>query len=162
MPKSRARKVSFKRIAKSITGISTPVFGVSWEPPKDERELVRRLVVFLEDRRALYYPMDLEYFPWVTESVQEIRKAITETLQLAPEDSNLYGPLQAMRAACRKYLDESEVQPGRTYDYRHDVHITMALGELRAACGIQLARLCSAYGVDVSVELARILPSEKD
>jgi hypothetical protein len=49
-------KTTFKKIAKSLTGISTPVFGVSWTPPESDREVVRKLVVFLEDRRALYSP----------------------------------------------------------------------------------------------------------
>ena len=53
-------RVTFKTIAKSLTGISTPVFGVSWNPPKTEREIARQLLVLLEDRRALYNPFDIE------------------------------------------------------------------------------------------------------
>lgn len=45
--------------ARRVTGISTPVFGVSWsDPGPSETEIVRRFLVFLEDRRVLYNPFD--------------------------------------------------------------------------------------------------------
>ena len=92
--------VSFKKVALRITGFSTPIFGVSWNPPEDKREIVRRLVTFLEDRRVLYQPYEVEYGPWVTTSVLEIRQELTETLKKCPEDPALIEPLRAMRAAC--------------------------------------------------------------
>ena len=51
MPKP---SIAFKEIASRITGISIPVFGVSWNPPEAERKIVRETFIFLEDRRALY------------------------------------------------------------------------------------------------------------
>ncbi len=39
--------------ARRVTGISTPVFGVSWsDPGPSETEIVRRFLMFLEDRRC--------------------------------------------------------------------------------------------------------------
>ncbi|WP_413814120.1 hypothetical protein [Mesorhizobium sp. Root172] len=39
--------------------MSTPVFGVSWsDPSPSETEIVRRVLVFLEDRRVLSNPFD--------------------------------------------------------------------------------------------------------
>ena len=54
-------RVPFLEVARRITGISTPVFGVSWNPPEEKREIVRSLVAFLEDRRALYADYFMEY-----------------------------------------------------------------------------------------------------
>jgi hypothetical protein len=58
--KGRSR-VRFADIGKCITGLSTPIFGLSWNPPETQRDIVGRLVAFLEDRRALYadYIMEL-------------------------------------------------------------------------------------------------------
>jgi hypothetical protein len=42
-------KFGFKTLAKRITGISLPVFGVSWNPPMPERDIVRETFIFLED-----------------------------------------------------------------------------------------------------------------
>lgn len=150
----------FTEIARRITGISTPVFGVSWNPPEDKREVVRKLVAFLEDRRALYADYHMEYGPWVEQSVLEMRSHLTQILQNCPEDQELTEPIRAMRAACRKFLN-SVGHPGRRHRgrYFHEAAIWQALGEMRGIFGLHLARLCAAYGIDVEPELATIFPS---
>jgi hypothetical protein len=155
----RKHRIPFADIAKRITGISTPVFGVSWTPPKSKRDIVRRLVTFLEDRRALYAQYHMEYSPWVDKSVLEIRAELTDILKTCPDDELLTGSIRALRAACRKYLDEIG-HPGKRKHmiHPHEAEMWQALGELRAVFGIHLARLCSAYGVDVEPELASIFP----
>jgi Family of unknown function (DUF6650) len=50
----------FKEILSRLTGISVPVFGVSWNPPEADRAVVKRVVAFLEDRRVLYAPSEME------------------------------------------------------------------------------------------------------
>jgi hypothetical protein len=150
-------RLSFRKIADRITGLSTPVFGISWTPPEDKREVVRRLVAFLEDRRALYQGFHMEYSPWVEQSVLEMRKELTNVLQTCAEDQELTGPIRGMRAACRKFLNEVG-HPGRRHSMRNEAALWQALGELRGVFGLHLARLCAAYGVDVEPELATILP----
>jgi len=154
------KRTSFKKIALSITGLSTPVFGVSWNPPRDKRDIVRRLVTFLEDRRVLYQPDEMEYGPWVTDSVLDMRRELTETLKGCPEDPELVEPLKAMRAACRKYLDGTDPHQRRIpHPRRREFIFAQALGELRGVFGLHLARLCVAYGIDVEAELTSLLPA---
>ena len=62
-------KIPFKKIVKSLTGISTPVFGISWNPPETDREIVSKLVIFLEDRRALYNAYNIETPMFVNQSI---------------------------------------------------------------------------------------------
>ena len=154
---TRRHRVPFLDVARRITGISTPVFGVSWSPPENTRDIARRLVAFLEDRRALYAEYNMEYGPWVIESVLEIRSELTAILQACPEETNLTDPMRAMRAACRKFLDDvGHHENMRRFPYMEGMWL--GLGELRAIFGLHLARLCAAYGVDVEPELASILP----
>jgi len=154
------KMIPFKKIAHSITGFSTPIFGVSWNPPEDKREIVRRLVAFLEDRRALYQPYGMEYGPWVTNSVLEMRRELTDTLKQCPEDPALVEPLKAMRAACRKYLNETDPHRRRIHSpYGGHLLYASALGELRGVFGLHLARLCVAFGIAVEAELASIFPA---
>jgi len=153
-------KLSSKEVARRITGTSTPLFGVSWNPPEDKREVVRRLFAFLEDRRSLYADFHGEYGPWVERSVLEMRQELNEILKACPEDDNLTGPMRAMRAACRKFLDEMGPPDSdkRVY-YPREAVMWQALGELRGIFGLHVARLSAAFGVDVEPELATILPA---
>lgn len=50
----------FKEILSRLTGISVPVFGVSWNPPEADCAVGKRAVAFLEDRRVLYAPSKME------------------------------------------------------------------------------------------------------
>ena len=151
-------KINFKKIAKSFTGFSTPVFGVSWSPPESDREIVRRLITFFEDRRALYNPYNIETTMWVIKSVLEIRKKLTETLETLDENSDISPHLRAMRAACRKFMDEIEKQKRGRYPFWGDIFTS--LGEMRAIFGIHIAQLCVKYGIDIEGDLATILPIE--
>ncbi|MBN1460263.1 MAG: hypothetical protein JXA57_12065 [Armatimonadetes bacterium] len=155
------KRMKAKEIASRITGLSCPIFGVSWNPPESQRKIVRDLVTFLEDRRALYQPYFMEHGPWVEQSVLEIRGALTEALQRSPEEDNLIQPLRAMRAACRKFLDTVTghgIFPRG--HYHHEALNWSALGELRGVFGLHLARLCVSFGIDVEAELASTFPSE--
>lgn len=151
--------IKFGKIAKSLTGFSTPFFGVSWNPPDTDRDIVRKLILFLEDRRALYNPYNIETPMFVEQSILEIRKELTEILKKIGADQNLSPHLRAMRAACRKYMNTVGVQNGRRFYGRND-EVLVALGELRAVFGIQIGQLAVKYGIDVEDELASILPLE--
>lgn len=145
-------KINFKRIVRRLTGISTHIFGVSWHPRESDREIVKKLIKFLEDRRALYNPYNLETPIWVTASVLQIRKKLTETLEKIEERSDIARHVQAMRAACRKFMDKVEKQKKNRRPRSEDFFI--ALGEMRAIFGIHIAQLCVKYGIDVEEDLA--------
>ena len=95
--------VKFAEIAKRLTGLSTPIFGLSWNPPESERSVAQRVVAQLEDRRVLYNPSEMEVPHHCVTSVLEIRRLLTGELGALDEKSELAGSLRAMRAACRKY-----------------------------------------------------------
>lgn len=44
--------MTFKEIASKITGVSFPVFGVSWNPGKPDIKIAQEVINFLEDRRV--------------------------------------------------------------------------------------------------------------
>lgn len=151
-------KIPFRKIAKNLTGISTPIFGVSWQPTENEQDVARKLLVFLEDRRALYNPYNIEMPEYVDRSIIEIRHELTDTLKNLDEDSEISPHLRAMRAACRKFLNQTASRHRHSYHGRENAEFFAALGELRAIFGIHIAQLCVKYGVDIEEELAAILP----
>ncbi len=85
----------------------------------------------------------------------EIRKALTDSIQQLPENSNAIHCLRAMRAACREYLDKHDDGFGFP---PHKYLIN--LGRLRTVFGYYIAQLAIMYGIDIEGELAQILPLE--
>jgi hypothetical protein len=155
--------IRFQEIVSRITsalapfsGVSIPVFGVSWTPPEPDRNIVRRVLARLEDRRALYYPYDLENPNWVEQSIIEIRRDLSDALGEVSEESVASEAFAVMRRACREFLDEA--QDARYGAIRPFEDYFMALGKMRYVVGIQVARLSVAYGIDVEDELSSILP----
>jgi hypothetical protein len=146
------RALKFRTLASRITGISVPVFGVQWNPPKAECDVVRNLLVFLEDRRALFNEFPLETQNEVEGSVQKIREKLTEAIAALPENSEAVASFRAMRLACREYLDSLKKQMYNQW--------LIDLGRLRGVFGYQCVLLAVKFGVDIEPQLASIVPPE--
>ena len=160
MSKAGSIKLKGKQLAKRLTGISTPIGGISWTPPIDERNVAKQLLVFLEDRRALYMPYDMEVGPYVMHSIIEIRQRLTSDLEQISRSSVLGESISAMRASCRKFLTETQDDPKKMRHWRIEGLVWQALGELRAVCGIHIARIACAYDLQIEEQLIPILPAE--
>lgn len=160
--------MKFNDITSRLTGISIPVFGISWTPPASERDAAKRVVAFLEDRRVLYNPSELEVPEHCVRSIVDIRRYLTEELQKIDGDVELAKQLRAMRAACRKFLDTVQapndyhniVEHGFSRGHFASWVFLSALGELRGVFGLHLAQIAAAYGLDVEDDLALILPAK--
>lgn len=108
--------MNFRDVFRNLTGISTPFFGVSWETPISEKEIAKRILVFLEGRRVLYEPEYVEVAIYCIDSVLQIRDYLTIELQNAAieADINLY--IREMRMACNMFLSNF-----RKEDYEYSV-----------------------------------------
>ena len=42
-----------------MTGLSCPIFGISWNPSEDETAIAARIIRYLEDRRVLFNPSEM-------------------------------------------------------------------------------------------------------
>lgn len=152
-------KFKGKTLLSRLTGISLPVVGgVSWTPPIDEQRKASKFLTYLEDRRVLFHPYDMEIGDYVVQSVLDIRERLTADLEDINKSSVLGETLMAMRAACRKFLDEVQQPPNRRYYL--EPNFINCMGELRALFGIHIARLAYVYDLEVGGELALILPPE--
>lgn len=150
--------------ARRITGFSTPIGGLEWQPPRDEVDILRELLVALEDRRALYTDYTEENQSAVYKSVEKIREALTQAKSQLPEESRAMGHLTAMRAACRKYCDTvQKLSRGGGGPY----HVSYpdfyeALGAFRAIMGLQIFALVQMFGIQVESSLTAIFPPDKE
>ncbi|WP_105384358.1 DUF6650 family protein [Neorhizobium alkalisoli] len=161
---------------KRITGFSTPVFGVSWNPPASDRDAVRKLLAFLEDSRALFNPYSAEVEDHVIASIHAIRRECVTAVGTLGENAPGMENVRAIGAACRRFLDEPyptfddimdrrrdpyferDESSGRLRQGTHPAAFFTALGELRAFVGLQIAMLSSLYDIDIHGDLVRILP----
>jgi len=151
-----------------ITGFSIgPFGGLQWaEPGLTDKEKVRRFLIFLEDRRVLYNPDALEVRSQVEESVKQIRETCVGTLQELGEGDFAVVPIRAIQQACRRFQDESHMvfRLLMTCPHMNDPNAGFftALGAMRATIGYQVALLAGHYDLEVSEQLARILPFDID
>lgn len=159
-----------------LTGFSTPVFGISWNPPSSDRDAVRKFLAFLEDRRALFNPMPAEVEDHVISSIYTIREECVKAVGAVSDKAPAAEHIRAIGAACRRFLDEpyptfDDIMERRRDPYfereeragrlRHGTHLAAfftALGEFRAFVGMRVAVLSSAYDIDIKGDLARIVP----
>jgi hypothetical protein len=158
-------KLTYQEIKSRLTGFSLPFFGISWQPDESEIKVARRIIAFLEDRRVLYSPNELEVPRHCIDSIQEIRRYLTDEIGKLSQRSELHNDLQFLRASCRKFLDN-------IHNAQHDIEnswdfssfsgwvFLTALGELRGVFGIGISKIAIAYGLNVAGDLGNIIPIE--
>lgn len=156
-------KTMIAETARRITGISLPIGGVQWaDPGPSDADRVRGFLSELEDRRVLYNPDWLEVRGQVDQSIIEIRRICTEALKTFSPSGFAALPIRNIRAACRRYLDESGTEFRHVGFHTHRDDMTpgafLALGAFRAAVGHEVARLAARYDIEVEGDLATILP----
>lgn len=150
--------------ARRITGISTPFGGVQWaDPGPSDTEIVRKFILFLEDRRVLYNPMILEVESEVEHSIHQIREESTKTLQALPAKAFGVIPIRTIRAACRRFHDDEREDfrnfgGGPWRGRGENAGFFMALGAFRATIAQQVTYLAAHYDLDVEGDLASVLP----
>jgi len=161
MSKSEKTKLKGRELAARLTGILTPMSGISWKPPFDERDKAQQLLVYLAGQRALHYPYDREIGSFIVQSILDTRQRLTRDIEALSTDTLLRKILRAMQAACRKFLDENQ-SPSAGYGGPYQAQLLCTLGELRALLGIHIARIAFAYDLEVDARLADILPPEPE
>jgi hypothetical protein len=136
--------------------------GTTWEMTKGDKDIARRVIRFLEDRRVLFgergrHPGDAEY---CLESVRQMRTYLGEQLIAEGTGKVLTQALQEMQRACRRFIDEAG--PGAEHFRANRERFLVAAGELRATFGIYVAALANKYKLTVDDDLKSILPMQAD
>ena len=88
-----------------LNGFSTSLGGISWNKTTSSKEMFTRLLFFLESKRILVNPIELEFKDWCIESVLEIKQQlvnITQELKLKDFDADI---IRNLIDTCNNYLD---------------------------------------------------------
>ena len=155
--------MKFAELANKLTGISCPVFGISWNPTETQRSIARRIIIFLEARRVLFGDYGDEALCQCIESVTKIKEYLSSELPAIDDGSELNGYVRSMRKACNKFLscfprnmqDKCKCCKKGNQEYWYFVS---TVGELRGVFGIMIGQIAKTYGLDVEDDLARIIP----
>ena len=46
-------KIGFRQLVNRLTGFSTPIFSLSWNPPESESQVAEHVITFIEDHRVV-------------------------------------------------------------------------------------------------------------
>lgn len=157
-------RVKLLEIMRRIKGFSTPLGGLDWDVPIPQRAIAEKVVVYLEDRRVLTMPRAVtdavEDPDHCVASVLQIRETLTQILMEPDTGDDLAENLKAMRAACRRFLNAvGPNHSGHVLGRHQSASFGAALGELRAVFGIHLGVIAARYKLELSDELAAILPA---
>lgn len=158
--------MKFKDIANRVTGISCPIFGISWNPLKLESDEARSVITYLEDRRVLYNPYEMESPNHCLESVLKIREFLTGKISELKPDSKLVEVMRGMRGSCRRFLDETQKEwyydklEGRIDSMGNGMQIKFYndMGVFRGETGIFIVQILIMYGIDCESDLLKIVP----
>jgi hypothetical protein len=66
--------MKFSEVARRLIGISCPIFGVSWDLGVTKVASARQVLAYLEDRRVLYAPWEVEIPEYCVDSILEMRQ----------------------------------------------------------------------------------------
>lgn len=88
-----------------LNGFSTPFGGLSWDKNLCEKDRILFLFTYLESKRILYNPAEMENKKWCIASVLDIKSSlvqITRDLKFSIEALDI---INDMIDACNYYLD---------------------------------------------------------
>lgn len=138
-------------------------YAVQWERKDDDREVARRVLNLLADRSMLWKDFSLEIEEHCVESADQARKKLAEHLDNPEVSKTLASRLQLLQKLFRDFM--GEVGPrgddwGPHGSSMGTDPLSMALGRLRGLVGIQVGELAADYDLEVSDELAAIVPDQ--
>lgn len=146
-----------------ITGASAPFGGAQWERKDDDREIARRVLNLLGDRRMLWKDFSLEIEEQCVGSADHARKELGKHLDNPEIGPEMIRHVRLLQRLFRDFMDEVGPSGGdwdRHYRPMGTDPLSMALGRLRGLVGVQIGELAAEYGLDVSEELASIVPDQ--
>lgn len=150
--------MKFKRILQSVTGISTPIFGIQWTPPQWASDLAEETLVYLSDKRILFNHFDMENADHCLHSVDSMRDHLGTQRKKLLGNKELDKSLSSMQKACRRFIDY--VGHPKYSGFEKPIQESVLENELqrlRSSIGKQVAILSISFGVDVDDELASII-----
>lgn len=147
-----------------ITGGSIgPFGGAQWERRDDDREIARRVLNMLGDRRMLWKDFSLEIEEHCVRSANLARDRLGTHLDNPEISPALEARIRLLQRLFRAFVDEvgpAGTEWDRPWRSMGTDPLSVALGRLRGLVGVQIGEVAAEYDLDVSDELATIVPDQ--
>ncbi|MVB12073.1 hypothetical protein CAFE_28040 [Caprobacter fermentans] len=137
-----------------ITGLDTPVGGVSWEYTENAKKGIQELYYFLEAKRILTNPAEMEIENWCAKSAIEIRNKLTELLPKYDFNGETITCFRTMIDSCNSFLDDMGcvTRPGIIYKNGNgdweDINFSKAMKKFRKSFRDNIRILSEAYQIE--------------
>ena len=91
-----------------LNGISVPIGGISWEYTESGQKGIQEMFYYLESKRLLINPKEMENKEWSEKSAIEIKNKLVDILSRYKYDQNTITIIKQMVDACNEFLDNMQ------------------------------------------------------
>jgi hypothetical protein len=144
-----------------LTGFSTPIAGVQWVHNDSDREVFRRVLNALEDRRVLFAQYGWEVSEHCILSAIQIRQILTDAMNTRGISNGLELALKDLREVFTAFVDAMHSKDAKRHGLNQFGFIA-ALATLRSLVGERLATLCVEYNITIVGRLQQVVPNSSD
>lgn len=154
---ARPYETERKTVKARLTGVSLD--GVSWDYTDGDKEAIRRLFLYLEDRRILTQnPSRILHSPnHMLQSVNDIRRYLTTQLEVSTLSEEVVYALRSMRAAARDFMEKAGPDGHLAVE---PIDQSRLIGILQARFGEQLSPFLEKVDIEVDEDLLAIMPPD--
>jgi hypothetical protein len=145
--KARALVGRLSGLSISWTGL-----GFSWKPRESERDVVRELIIYLEDKRPLFDIRCEDFRERVESSWNETRSELTSALQRLDDSSKANEALRILRRAVRNLLTAAELASTQELS-----QLGSEIGAVKDVFRKQISLLAHKYDIEINEDLTRLL-----
>ena len=136
-----------------LTGLA--IWGLDWQYVASNRDLARRVIVFLEDRRVLVEDHHREDFVHTRESANQIRNFLTLEIMNVKAGGPLEKALRAIRSASTAFV--SAAGPDSRDFYADASFFIATVRAYREAVATQIANISTNFEMELPPPLLNLL-----
>ena len=144
-----------------LNGISVPIGGISWEYTESGQKGIQEMFYYLESKRLLINPKEMENKEWSEKSAIEIKNKLVDILSRYKYDQNIITIIKQMVDACNEFLDNMQRVEVRGILYKNlqsdweDFEYGVAMKKFRKIFRDNIKLLAETYNITFSKEIPK-------
>lgn len=144
-----------------LNGISVPIGGISWEYTESGQKGIQEMFYYLESKRLLINPKEMEKKEWSEKSAIEIKNKLVDILSRYKYDQNIITIIKQMVDACNEFLDNMQRVEVRGILYKNlqsdweDLEYGVAMKKFRKIFRDNIKLLAETYNITFSKEIPK-------